>query len=291
MRDKKTGVPILLVVLTNVFVLIGVSSNRSGPPDAHLVLTERELSLSKIDDENSGMFLNINWDLPVFNLYNARHTETEYLDQEKLDEFGWDCPLEIRDTQHPCYHYRSSVKAYIVLEFGGEPWEKWLESQKKELESKQRALEKAENKNSRRTLEEDMERIRNIPTVKSRLFAVDFSPDPLKLRARYPDPSRFIILPGLIRMYYNLLKKEPANKDNRVYRLRASINDILINKIYVPDEFHEFFETQVKAMPSPFTSYGFVLHKITPDTRPRFQATVNFGKRYEPWIESVALFQ
>ena len=92
-------------------------------------------------------------------------------------------------------------------------------------------------------------------------------------------------------MYYNLLKKEPANKDNRVYRLRASINDILINKIYVPDEFREFFETQVKAMPSPFTSYGFVLHKITPDTRPRFQATVNFGKRYEPWIESVALFQ
>lgn len=113
----------------------------------------------------------------------------------------------------------------------------------------------------------------------------------MKLRAQYPDRSRFIIVPGVIRMHYNLINREGLNKHNRVYRLTAYIDDILINKIYVPDEFRTFFEKRVKMIPSPFNSYGFAGHKITSETKPRFQATVNFGKRYEPWVESVALFK
>jgi hypothetical protein len=47
-----------MIVATNIVVLSGVASNRSGNPESEVILTERELQLPyKIHEENSGLTL------------------------------------------------------------------------------------------------------------------------------------------------------------------------------------------------------------------------------------------
>ena len=52
-------VAFLVLVITNIMILSGVSSNRSDEPTSHTILTQRELpfSLGHFSKDNNGIFL------------------------------------------------------------------------------------------------------------------------------------------------------------------------------------------------------------------------------------------
>jgi hypothetical protein len=77
---------IMLVVVVNITLLAGVWYNRTGPPDAVITLTERELPLMNAQEDDSGIALRIAY-------RKAEHDQDErWLDRAKLEELGFDYP-------------------------------------------------------------------------------------------------------------------------------------------------------------------------------------------------------
>jgi hypothetical protein len=86
----------------------------------------------------------------------------------------------------------------------------------------------------------------------SRLFVIDAGIDLQKLRATYPDRTRYAIVHGLIR---------PNVVFGQDGRIGGAISELHAEHINVPFNYRQVFET----------------------TAP-FEVTVAFGKRLEPWI-------
>ena len=52
----------LLLLASNIVVLSGAASNRSGEPESLIILSERELQLkTQLHKDNSGLVLKLNW--------------------------------------------------------------------------------------------------------------------------------------------------------------------------------------------------------------------------------------
>jgi hypothetical protein len=103
----------------------------------------------------------------------------------------------------------------------------------------------------------------------SRLFAIDAGLDAGKLRQRYPDRSKFIIMRGIVRLEcrFDKNKKEVA----------GHIADIRINKINVPLPYRKLLdsiEAQDKSVRRAQES-------------PPYKVQVTYGSRFEPWIQRI----
>jgi hypothetical protein len=98
--------PAILVLVANVWVLVGVARNRAGRPDAELELTERELRLVRLGEENSGVALDLEWEGPRPRPPDA---PAGWFDEAKLRELGFD----------PGQFSRASLPkdAFVVLEY------------------------------------------------------------------------------------------------------------------------------------------------------------------------------
>jgi len=164
-----------LVVLANVLVLAGVARNRTGEPEATLVLTPRELKAPwRSDEQDSGVSLRLEINAP----YRSRSSGPF---RDKLRDVGLDpnAPQVLRRADDPNSSYvkSQSRRALAVLELDGEEWRRWLDG-----------------------WEADPNHWIKDPNTLSRLFVVDVGLDAAALRTHYPDRRRYAIIPASVSM-------------------------------------------------------------------------------------------
>ena len=269
-RNKVLAAGIALILLTNVIVIGGALYNRSGEPDAVLVLSERELSLRSWDrKENSGLSLILNW---RGNYYDAQ----TWLGPEKLRELGY--KLIDSDDRHAISKYVSKQlprAAWVVLEFDGASYQAAIQEAQDRYQEEQRLLPDDEDSKTQKFRLEDAEQ--NLEWIKqssSRLYAIDAGLDPVQLRQRYPDRSHYIVTSGIVKLSYDY-------DENTRERLRGYISDINVNSIHIPLEHRAVFDSL------PETKYrkrGPYHQRVF---EPRYQVELAYGRRYEPWIVRV----
>lgn len=268
-----------LILIVNVIALLGVAVNRSGKPEAVIGLTERELSLPyKMNDENSGLALHLNWrtvqeikdDIDPLYSHLGRWGSPVWFNAQKLTELGFiidetTCPEEPSKQKEPL-----PKDAFIVLEYNGDAYQEALQRAERFLKKAEAAL-KANEKD--KELQDRFKKANNNlqaeRTSESRLFAINAGLDAGKLRQRYPDRSKFIIMRGIVELECRFDK----NKKEVVGR----IADIRIDKINVPLSYRKLFDSIQTQDES---------EKREPKS-PRYKIEVAYGSRLEPWIQRI----
>ena len=278
---------IVLIVLTNVVVLSGVAYNRSGVPDTTIKLTERELqwreSWDMMDREDSGISLVLKWNMPGYYDYNWTHRKSNWLNEEKLKELGFDTSYPLDDKKaHRYFNHQLPRQGYVVLEFNGDAYRDWLNDAKKRMDEIRQEL-KGDEKN-KNNLESHLWEIEKKIITQSHLFAIDSGQNPRDLRQRYSDKSKYIITPAVfdITLQYTPRKEDEPRSDKTPY-LSGWVQSLSIPEIHVTSEFRSFFVSDIKT----HTRMYLPREKPLKDLEPRYQATLNYGQRHEPWIADV----
>jgi len=166
-----------VVIASNAVALIGVALNRSGVTQ-EIDLTERELTIDKLGEDNSGVSLHLRC------VNSVPSDGPGWLGADKLAEPGFDVRTPVTDHSAGT-RYRAVLPrdAFVVLELRGATWEAWVKKQ-----------------------EETAQRFSNDPRGASwarsgtRLIAVDAGRHPAALRRRYPDQARYLIVRATIRL-------------------------------------------------------------------------------------------
>lgn len=268
----------VILIFVNIIVLTGVAHNRSGTPDAMVVLTERELGIPyHSNKENSGMSLQLKWrvlgkerdDTYYYGYYGRT---PEWFDVNKLKEVGF---REEETIINP-YPYRKhkkpvSKEILVVLEYDGALYQKAVARAEALFEKATTEFESMKTDKIREgNLKTARDRLKGERTTESRLFAIDAGRDPETLRAKYPDTSRFIITPAVVRVQYTYEKKKRIPY--------GYISRLSVESINVPLKIRNMFETVLKRDKIK------VAAKLRP---PRYKVKLAYGQRYEPWIESI----
>ena len=288
---KKYGLisAIALIVLTNVVVLAGVAYNRSGEPDATVTLTERELhwknSRSWSDREDSGLSLLLRWNMPGHFNYAWKPEESSWLNEEKLMELGFDTsyPLDEK-TAGRFYNRQLPIQAYVVLEYNGNAYQNWRKQVRKEISNKQQDLLKEKDRNKKKGLENSVRSMEQELVTQSRLFTIDAGRDGPILRKQYPDRSKYIITPAefIIQRHYVSKNKDDPKSHGKWY-LGGWVRNILIKEIHITSDYRSFFISGIKTRTNSYLPRDKSLSNL----EPRYQVTLNYGKRYEPWVVDV----
>jgi Domain of unknown function (DUF4824) len=261
----------VLLVITNIVVLAGVFSNRSGTHDATLTLTERELPLPYIHrKENSELALRIAWRSPSEEREYYDRGTPSWLNTAKLRELGFNLD-EIGNRMKPEHTYRRPLpkEVFIVLEYDGSFYQTAVQQAEENLAKQEpRYKEYPNDKRVENTYKNAKNRLQEERISKSRLFAVDAGRDPRLLRKKYSDRSRYVITKGVVRVisYYN--------KEKQVL---GSITKLSVATLHVP-------LSQRKTFDSILAQHTLTFNAIHP---PRYEVKLAFGSRFEPWILSV----
>lgn len=260
---------LLIVLVTNTVALGGVAWNRSGEPRGALTLTERELPVSRrdwLDHENSGIDLELKWrvrpaDTEWDRSYHAQTRELHWLDEARKEQLGFVAPAAASKTRTWDPPKR---EAFVVLENDGPAHRVAVEQARAHLERETR-LGKANPgvEEFERRLRWARQRLEREESFASRLFVVDVGPDADTLRSRYSDRLRYAV----VRAHLDArLEGEPPAVRSVVY-----VVDLEIPTIAVPHAFRAIVASLLRRDPSD-------------DHAPRFETTVHWGRRLEPWI-------
>jgi len=246
---RATILAVGIVLVSNAFALVHAWRNRSGPVDADITLTDRELPLSYVAvSDDSGVALNASWKDPRWMLYAWR--PRHWIDQAALRELGFDTTLAPSDPSAvDAYRRQRPRRAFVALEYDGPAWRNWLGD-----------LEQDATEHSERSSISDGQR-----QSASRLMAVDVGKDAAQLRARHPDRTSVIIVPALIRIAAEPAELANASAPARPALLSGSVEDILTS-IHVPLPF--------SAVLRPLRSANYSVH-------------LRYGASHEPWVVSV----
>lgn len=292
---KKYGLisTIVLIVLTNVVVLAGVAYNRSGEPDATVQLTERELHLQKrwniTDKEDTGLYLTLKWNMPGYHNYsydyNWEHRKHTWLNQQKLADLGFNTDFPLEDKKASRYYSRQLPRqAYVVLEFDGDSYKNWLKEARKHIEETKQELIEEKKEKKKKDLENNIRSYEQKIVTQSHLFAVDAGRDTQALRKRYSDQSKYIITPAVFDISLNYIprKKDEPKSIPKPY-LSGWVRSISIPQIHVTSDYRSFFISDIKTHTKTYLPRDKPLSNL----EPRYQVTLNYGQRYEPWIVDV----
>jgi hypothetical protein len=272
MKNRYLLIALGLVLVVNALVLLGIAFNRSGEPEATLILTERELDQrwSRNAEENSGVSMSLNW--------NRYADQKVWFDAEKLQAVGFDVKDLAREKRD--WHYTKrllSKKGYVVLELAGAAWERWQVEKRGEIEKL--AAQTPDDEEGATRLARQIARQQEQLQSNSRLFPIDAGADPAVLRQRYPDRSRYAIVLAEMKVRFS---NENDDDERTVY---GSIVGLLSSKLHVP------LSVQSPLVDLPqrkrWSRYDSTLELR--DRQPRYSVTVNWGKRFEPWIETIDL--
>jgi hypothetical protein len=167
-------------------------------------------------------------------------------------------------------------KGFVVLELGGAPWEAWLVEEQAELvKLKARMPDDEEDKKRRfRQIARQQEKLQS----NSRLFAVDAGSDPTTLRQLYQDRGRYAIVSAELRARFS------NDDEQRVY---GTIESLLTDRLHVPLSLHR----PLVDLPQRKGWSRYDSELEVRDWQPRYSVAVNWGRRFEPWIESIALIE
>lgn len=267
-------IAIVLMLAVNAFVLVTVYLNRSGTPEASILLTERELPLAHgyRYQENSGVFLKLDW--------NRHVNELDWFDQDKLDELGFDGSfLKFAESRNR-YYQPLPIKAFVVLEYEGEAWETFRDKQLQEIAELPAKVARGEMEPE--AAERRNKELETLLRLASRLFAVDVGTEAATLRGRYPDTERYLIAPAQVRARLNWVSESKDKK--RVRKLSGRIDKILNDNIHVPRQHHSVLEN----LPSgERLRAGSRYYTANSKGRIHYQVRLNVGQRYEPWVEKI----
>ena len=272
----------LLLAATNIVVLGGVAANRSGEPEAHLVLSERELQPPySTRKENSGLSLRLVWRVSDENAEDNSYRywrSPAWFDAAQIAELGLDTG-GITGAENDDVRAKKPVpkEVFIVLELGGEPYQRALAQAERALAREKEAQEKPpaglpknEETAKKDKLKAAVDRLEEERLRSSRLFVIDAGLDAKVLRDRHPDRSKFIIAKGVV---------EAANHGTRHKKeIRGRITGLLTENIHVPLEHRASFEaamTKKQAVRADFKGSSYTIELV-------------YGNRFEPWIASLS---
>ena len=266
-----------ILLATNIVVLSGVASNRSGKPDTQIILTERELRLpSRISSENSGLRLKITWRVleedTGYDNYSGWQSP-EWFDAEKLEVLGFNVDIHDRAMRSDIsYRHELPKEVFVVLEYDGETYKEAFNRAEYRLEKARDTISPSDTDAKRRKeVEKAANQLSRERFSTSRLFAIDVGLNPDILREKYQDQAHFIITKGLAaaKRYYDKNKKE----------VTGTIKGLSIKNIHVPLKHRQVFDTLL----------GKGIRKWNAPDPPRYQVELGYGNRWEPWMMSVQL--
>ena len=205
--------------------------------------------------------------------------------KKKLEEIGFDCSMPLSSPKAKL-HYEKMLarKTFVVLEYEGKAWEKARSDAeaylKKIVEKEQRGeIKKEEYDNTKEEV------VNNLKTG-SHLFAIDASNDPVSLRKKYADMSRYIITPAQVKINFiegcDCEKTKPA--------LSGNIREVLVNEIHVPPEKRLLLENLLKKDDSEsvsITKFHFGNYNDKKNRDPYYKVILNYGNHYEPWVADI----
>jgi hypothetical protein len=288
MRRLLPWLALALLLLANAVVFLGVIQNRQGEPEAMLALTERELPAAAGGQENTGLSLRLVW-YPPFSPGERGSwwsAPLPWFDRERLATLGFDCSVPPTDPRAEI-HYRRVLPLvrYAVLEFEGPPWQEWLDGERSEIERLRR--DATAGPEAARALESRERRFAADQISRSRLTLVDLGSDPAALRRQHPDRRRVAIAPAVVRLQL----ERPWNARTRLPgepRLRGYVSEILVSGIHVPGPLRPPLDALVRRDEQARTTrrpgYSGATDALRP---PRYEATLHFGRRLEPWLTSI----
>jgi hypothetical protein len=279
-----------LIVVTNLVILGAAGWNRRGEPRAELPLTERELVMPAArQDEGTGLELSLllTHEPPGVVRRTARWKRYElpsvdygWLDRSKLVELGFRIDL---DPTHPdaAEHYSNVMprRAYVVLEYDGKAWNRWISGREEQVRMLRREVE--EGTAEPRVLA-DAEAVLAIDrTMRSRLFPVDAGVDAAALQRRYSDRGRHAVVAGLLRL-------KIVQPENGVPTLSGDVLGLVVSRVHVPRKLRRHLEAflpeetweEVEARERRAAESGW-----PSPTPPRYRANLAVGRRNEPWLE------
>lgn len=264
-----------VVAVTNVIALGGVAYNRAGDPESTLALTERELPImhwSWPDNDNSSIDLRLDVRTRYVYSIDRPHEQwrNDWLSEEQIRDLGFDTSLALDTDEALDRRRRDPSKAvFLALEYDGPAYEEALEQRRRAVKRAMDLVARNEgDEQFELQLSSAREALATEEESESRLFVVDASLDPQVLRDRYPDRARYAIVPGRVQTY---VLSEPGGQR----RIVAAPPEVSIALIRVPYPYRGVAESLRSEQRYTYYRRG---------QPPRFSATVNFGRRLEPWI-------
>jgi hypothetical protein len=106
-----------LVVVSNLAAWRVAALNRSGEPEAVLVLTERELQLPAKQAENTALALSLVFEPPRLRS-DGGPREPGWFDRAKLESIGFDCRRAVTAESADYYRTRPPRTTFAALEYG-----------------------------------------------------------------------------------------------------------------------------------------------------------------------------
>jgi hypothetical protein len=177
-RNWLVAAGICCILCPSAGMLLATAYNRSGSPESILSLSERELRLPADNDkagEGRALAFGLVWRLEAmehsdFAAQRLSSTPPLWMTLEKRAELGVNSADDLR--------WRSTVPAFLVLEFNGPAYA--------------RELERACRSDDRGVCD----RVRNL---ESRLYVVDAGSDADVLRSKYTDRSTYAVVRGTVK--------------------------------------------------------------------------------------------
>jgi hypothetical protein len=232
-----------LVLGAGALLLAGAAWNRDAV-DTRIELTERECSLKTgNNDDNTEVTLRFVWREPDVDVPDA----APWLDSTGLRAVGFDVTPPPPD-QSPAYERLLPREAFLVLEMEGPAWRWWIDARQREAAQR---ITETKDAAARKLYEDALDSDRH---KGSRLVAVAAGRDPRALRERFPDRSRYLILPAEITM-----------------------SNLPFNQKYI---LHGTAALRSEQIPVPL-SFRRAL------AAPHYRVTIAVGRRFEPWLDKV----
>jgi len=250
----------VVVLVANAVALVGVARNLSGRPEAEVLLTERELPMAPWSDESTGTFVRLEWQRSL----PGSKVEWPWFDRAKLESLGFDCARWEKEARER-YGRMVPRRAYVVLEYDGPAWARWLEAREAEAEG---------------TDGEDAR------VSASRLVPIDVGLDPGELRRLYPDRSRCLIVPAIVGA-----GRTEGGLGGKVV-LGGQILYVLVSEIHVPKGLGALLaelRAADAAVPAPPRDEARSGPPVLPRRHapPRYEVLLRYGAHHEPWVAEV----
>jgi len=268
------AVAFLLLAAVNGLLLSGISENQTQAPVARLWLSERELPKIKwLALENSGVGLRLQWRNLGRKGNSVDDASPSWLSGKKLEELGFvfadGVPLRDRRAKPALER-----EVFFVLEFNGPAYQEAIRRAERALVQVEEELRNNQGENAATSSRfQAKKRIRSEVVERSRLFVVDAGLDADHLLQLYDDPGRYIITRGIVGLSYH--------RENDRLWARGTIEGLRPAKLHLPLE-HKKQLDRILAGKSRENVKG---------KQPSYEVEVAYGKRYEPWVDSVRSLQ
>jgi hypothetical protein len=248
---------IAVVLVANAGALAVVARNGSGAPDATLQLTERELRLTNLGTDTTGMTLTLEWD---------RRAVMPWFDRAKLTALGFDCSMPPEAPEAVDHYSGPGIlprSTYVVFEYDPDT-----------VAGNAQAADTGEPKGVQSSMgAQPQEKI--VPEYAPRLRPVDVGNDPRVLRSKHTDRHRYLITAGTVRPdLVRASATQPA-------RLQGQVLWIDPIQVYVPQEMQGTIAATVGKDAAPQRVSAFLTRA------PRYEVTVEYGSRLLPRVVAV----